>query len=243
MAAKKAPRKKTNLTAGATTAGNQGEFPSAFSLFGPSWEGLQQNLVELVFIFVVPTLVILFLSLAAGLTSTNSDGSQHVSGGLGILTGAFLVVSVALLGPAIVHIQLKSSLNQKATYASAWATSKKYWWRFLVLTFMLGITILVGFILLIVPGVIFIKRYFLFHYALIDEDLGLVESMKRSNQLSKDRSMTVYSVLGVEVLISIVGSILRVIPVLGQVATLLFQVTYFCAPAIRYQQLKATLKA
>jgi hypothetical protein len=236
MAAEPAPPTNTNLTGGVAPVGNQPEFPSAFSLFKPSWEGLKQNLLELVVIFVLPTLVILVLAIVAGLTGDHSGGSsQHVSVGLAILIAALLIVYVALLGPAIVHIQLKSSLMQKATYESAWATSKKYWWRFLVLSIVVALTVVVGFILFIVPGIIFIKRYFLSQYALIDQDLGLLESMKKSSELSHDRSMTVYGVIGVDILTNIPS----VIPFIGQFISFLLQVSYFCAPAIRYQQLKA----
>jgi uncharacterized membrane protein len=233
MAAEQAPPTNTNLTAGAAPAGGQAEFPSAFSLFKPSWEGLKQNIVELVVLFVIPTLVYLVLFFIAGLSRNGHTNSEHPVALIGL--GLLSLIYTVLLGPAIVHIQLKSSLNQKATYESAWATSKKYWWRFLILSIMVGATIIVGVILLIIPGIIFLKRYLFSIYVLIDQDLGLVESMKKSNELSKGRSMTVYGVLGVDILINIPG----VIPVIGQIISFVLQIAYFCGPAIRYQQLKA----
>lgn len=233
MAADQAPPKNTNVTGGARPADTP-EFPSAFSLFKPSWEGLQQNLLELIVIFIVPTLVMVLLASLAGFRD-NSGDMHHVSGGLGIVVAVLAILYAALLGPAIVHIQLKSSKHEKATYASAWATSAKYWLRFLALSIMVGVTVLVGFILLIVPGIIFLKRYYLSHYALIDQDLGLVESMKKSNELSRNRSGTIYGLIGVEILINIPS----VIPIIGQIISFILQIAYFCAPAIRYQQLKA----
>lgn len=230
MAADQTPPASTNVTGGATASS---ELPSAFSLFGPSWEGLKQNLTELIVIFVVPTVIMVVLFILGAAAANNSGGATGaVLIALGVVVG---LIYAALIGPAIVHIQLKSSLMQKATYDSAWATSKKFWWRFILLSIVVGLVIFVGFILLIVPGIIFLKRYYLSHYALIDQDLGLGESMSKSNALSRNRSMTVYGLLGVDIVINIPSAI----PIIGQVITFVLQIAYFCAPAIRYQQLKA----
>jgi hypothetical protein len=231
MAADSTPP-NTNLTGG-TPAANTPEFPSAFSLFKPSWEGLKQNLVELIVIFLVPTLLASLL-LVVGSSAANDSGGS--GGTILLVLGALVaIVYAALIGPAIIHIQLKSSLMEKATYESAWETSKKFWWRFILLSIAIGIVVLIGFILFIIPGIILLKRYFLAHYALIDQDLGVGDSMRKSNELSKNRSMTVYGVLGVDILINIPSAI----PVVGSVITFALQIAYFCAPAIRYQELKA----
>jgi hypothetical protein len=63
--------------------------------------------------------------------------------------------------------------------------------------------------------------------------------MRTSNGLSKDRSMTVYGILGVNVLINVPSAI----PLIGGLVSFLLQIAYFCAPAIRYQQLKSTKPA
>lgn len=235
MAANQTPPANTNLTGGA--AGGAPEYPSAFSLFKPSWEGLKQNLTELIVIWIVPTIAFAVLALISESAFNNSnDGTGALFAALAAVVGIFYV---AFIGPAVVHIQLKSSLMEKATYDSAWETSKKYWWRFILLAIMVGVTVLVGFILFIVPGIIFLKRYFLSHYALIDQDLGLTESMHKSNELSRNRSMSIYGVIGVDILINIP----QIIPVLGYIVTFVLQIAYFCAPAIRYQQLKGVKPA
>jgi uncharacterized membrane protein len=97
------------------------------------------------------------------------------------------------------------------------------------------LTVFIGLLLLIVPGIIFIRRYFLSHYALIDQDLSTGDSMRTSNELSKGRSMSIFGILGVDILIGIPSFI----PFIGSIITFLLQVAYFCAPAIRYEQLKA----
>ena len=48
--------------------------------------------------------------------------------------------------------------------------------------------------------------------------------------------MAVFGIIGVDILISLAN----VIPIIGGLITFLLQIVYFCAPAIRYEQLKAT---
>lgn len=216
------------------------EVPSAFELLKPSWEGVKLNLLELVVMFVVPTaLLSIYFTLAAAAVETSSG---HVNV-VGVVLLAIGIVALAiygvLLGPAIVHIQLKSARMEKASYESAWDTSKKFWWRYLILSVAVGLTILVGLILFIVPGIIFIRRYFLSQFALIDQDLSTGESMRTSNELSAGRSMSIFGIIGVYILIGIPSFI----PFIGSLITFLLQIAYYCAPAIRYQQLKALKSA
>jgi hypothetical protein len=212
------------------------EVPSAFSLFKPSWEGVKLNIVELVMLFVVPTVALgLYFTIAASVAGLSSHGSISGVGIVLLVIGALATIAYAvLLGPAIVHVQIKSARMEKVSYESAWATSKKFWWRYLLLSIAVGLTIFVGLLLLIVPGIIFIRRYFLSQYALIDQDLGLGDSMKASNQLSRGRAMSIFGIIGVDILIGLPS----VIPVVGSFITFFLQITYFCAPAVRYDQLK-----
>jgi hypothetical protein len=213
------------------------EVPSAFDLFRPSWEGVKLNLVELIMIFLVPGAILalycLIAAAAAGLT-----GNGNINGfGVGLLVIGVVaaIVYAVLLGPAIVHIQLQSARMQKVDYQGIWATSKKFWWRYLILSIVVGLIMVVGFLLLIIPGIIFLRRYFLSQYALIDQDLSTGDSMRTSNALSRGRSMAIFGIIGVDFLISLPN----VIPIVGGFITFLLQIVYFCAPAIRYDQLKA----
>ena len=219
-----------------TSKGAPSAVPSAFDLFKPSWAGVKLNLMELVVMFLIPTaLLSIYFSLAAAATST-STGNVNALGVVLLAIGVLAIaVYAVLLGPALIHIQLKSARMEKASYESAWETSKKFWWRYLILSLAVGLTILVGLILFIVPGIIFIRRYFLSQFALIDQDLSTVDSMRFSDQLSKGRSMSIFGIIGVYILIAIPN----VIPFVGSIITFLLQIAYYCAPAIRYDQLKA----
>ena len=190
------------------------------------------NIVELILLFVVPILIISFLLIAVGAVSDHT--SIHFAA-LVLLTILAWLAFAAIIGPALVHIQLKSSRMEKTTYKEALETSRQFWLRFVILSITVAVVIVFGLILLIVPGLIFIRRYFLAQYVLIDQDLSVTESMEASSKLTKGRSMAVFGIIGVDILIALPN----VIPVIGSVITFVLQIAYLCAPAIRYQQLKA----
>jgi hypothetical protein len=215
------------------------EMPSAFSLFKPSWEGLKLNILEFILIYLVPAVILgavlfgLWGSWAIGTGAiSNVDGGAVVAI---VISGLLLLAFAALVGPALVYAQLKSARLEKASYQEAWEISKKFWWRFLLLSIAVGVTIVIGLILLIVPGIIFLRRYFLSQYAMIDQDLSVGDSMRASNELSRGRSMAIFGIIGVDILISLPNFI----PLIGGIVTAALQIAYFCAPAIRYEQLKA----
>lgn len=229
MAEATIPAPDTNVTP--PVASESPELPSAFSLFKPSWEGLKVNIVEIIMIFLVPT-IILF---AVGLIISLLIPSDVRAAGLIILFIVGVLIYVGLVGPALVYAQLKSGRLEKTVYGDAFERSKKLWARYIVLSVIVGLVIFVGFLLLIVPGVIFLRRYFLSPYVMIDQDLGIGESMRVSSRLSKGRSMAVFGIFGVDLLIALPN----LIPVIGGVITFALQMAYFCAPAIRYDQLRA----
>ncbi len=214
-----------------STSGAAPEVPSAFSLFKPSWEALKLNIVEIIMIFLIPTIVLFVVGLVLALLIPSDSRAV----GLAILFAIGGLIYVGLVGPALVYAQLTSGRMEKVTYNDAFACSKKFWARFIGLSIVVGLVVLVGLLLLIVPGIIFLRRYFLSQFALIDQDLSIGDSMRTSNKLSKGRSMAVFGIIGVDILIGLPN----VIPVIGGIITFVLQIAYFCAPAIRYQQLKA----
>jgi len=79
-----------------------------------------------------------------------------------------------------------------------------------------------------------IRRYYLAPYAMIDRNCGIKEAMERSAAMSKPYSGSIWGIIGVMILISLVG----IVPLIGWLASLILGMLYVVAPALRYQQLK-----
>jgi uncharacterized membrane protein len=89
-------------------------------------------------------------------------------------------------------------------------------------------------ILLVIPGLIMIRRYFLAPYVMLDKKVGIREAMDQSAELSKINTGSVWGIIGVSFLIALVN----VIPIIGGLASFSLGALYSVAPAMRYLQLK-----
>jgi len=219
--------------------------PGAFDLFNPSWEAFKKNWVIFVFGIFVPILAILMfvviLEIAVHFTLT-TDSSSWTSKSvtttaniLSVILGAGAIFfAIPLSCSLYYYVKLQSAKGVKLRYWPSLKTSLHFFWRMLGLVITRFFIILVGFILFIVPGFFMIRRYMMAPYFLVDEDIGINEAMKKSVAVSHNFSEALWGIIGVNVLFSVLGNI----PVLGYVIDIAFSVSYSCATAVRYLQIK-----
>jgi hypothetical protein len=204
------------------------ELPGAFSLFRPSWEAIRLNLVTFIELVLVPLLVVLVSSLFKSVTA---DFFRYL--------GEILAI---VLSPAVYITQLRSVQNKTIDFSHAVQEGLHIFWRFIGLEICMFVIIIVGFILLIVPGFFMIHRYILAPYYLIDHNMKIVDALKASATDSKKFSGAIWGLIGVEVLLIVALGILDAL--LGPLAiiAIVFYYVYYCAPAIRYLQIKHATK-
>ncbi len=87
----------------------------------------------------------------------------------------------------------------------------KKFWKLLIVNVIVQVIIILGFIFLFVPGLIFWKRYIYVSVISEQEQLGPLESMKRSVEVSKSNG---WRVLSREVLIAILSILCLLVPIL-----------------------------
>ena len=130
--------------------------------------------------------------------------------------------------------QLEGAQRRKLDYGKLWQTVREIGWRMLGLYIAMFFVIGIGFILLIIPGFFMIRRYMLAPYVMIDERLGIIDSMDKSAALSKINTGSVWGIIGVMFLIGL----LNIIPIIGGLLSFAVGGLYSVAPAMRYLQLK-----
>lgn len=128
----------------------------------------------------------------------------------------------------------EASQDKVIAFNRLWATTREIGWRLIGLYIVTGLIIFVGFILLIIPGLIMLRRYFLAPYVMIDKNCGIREAMDRSAAISKPHSGYIWGIVGVTILISMIG----IIPLIGSIVAFVMGMFYSVAPALRYQELK-----
>lgn len=208
------------------------ELPGAFELFRPGWQALARNFLTF---FYLPLLPFVVAACAAVLVFSTTYSSLHVFFfAVGVLAGAAALALFFVALPAMTYAQIRSAQEQKVELSEALAAGRSYFWRLWGVRISSEFLIVVGFILLIVPGVFMMRRYLLAPYFVIEENLGVFDAMRRSAAISREYSSATWGVVGVRWLITGIG----VIPFAGWIVSEVMSILYFCAAAIRFEQIK-----
>lgn len=83
----------------------------------------------------------------------------------------------------------------------------KFFWRFVGAGFLYMFIVFIGFILLIVPGIIWSIKYGQWRYLMVDKDLRIIESLKKSGELTYGSKFDI-AVVGFAVFVIITISII-----------------------------------
>lgn len=218
------------------------QYESAFSLFSKSKDAVLRNKESFLVIVILPWLLQYiggvitsgtFMSTPFGAPSAPDTTSGNPAGG--ILSLASFVLAV-LFFPAYSKLAVEAAKGNVTKPQEIITSSFKYFWRLVGLGILVGFLFVVGLLLFIVPGLIVIRRYFLAAYYLVDQDLSISESMKKSAAATKSHAMAVWGVLGVSFLIALTS----IAPLLGAVISTILSTLYACAPAFRYLELGGT---
>ena len=212
----------------------------SFELFKKSKEVVMNNLSTFGVLLLIPlitNLLTMFGSDADKKPLGSANYGMNLSGAtLGLGAGLVIVIIVANFISSLMlnGASLEATGGKKPTLSEVWPYVPKFAARTVGLAFAVGFMVLIGFLALIVPGLIMIRRYFLAQYVMIDQDLSIGEAMKESARISKPHSGSVWGIIGVTIVLSIAG----IIPVVGWIAAFVLTSLYAVAPAMRYRELK-----
>ena len=87
-------------------------------------------------------------------------------------------------------------------------------WKYLGASLLLSFTVAVGFVLLIVPGVIFALMFMFAPFIVIERVLGPIDAMKASNQLTRGHKWQLLGLVLLLVLINLLGLVALVVGLL-----------------------------
>ncbi len=102
----------------------------------------------------------------------------------------YVVISLAsavvnwLIQLGLIRIFLKFCDAQKAKIADLFAEYRLLL-KFIGATIIYSLIVLGGFILLIIPGIIWSVRFGFFSYLIVDKNMGVIESLKKSREITK----------------------------------------------------------
>lgn len=227
--------------------------PSAFDLFTSSKELVLNNIWIFGPLYAVPLIFWIHSWIWSPLPNQHVGWWNHADGFSSGWPGAplptytsFSLVGFSLLWFLLIFVigtivnllalvaQLDAAEGRRLDFQKLWAVVKELGWRLAGLYIVVSVVVFIGLILLIVPGLILLRRYFLAPYVMIDKKTGIRESMDISAELSRQNTGSVWGVIGVMFLIGLIN----IVPIVGGLASFVFGSLYSVAPALRYQQLQ-----
>ena len=122
---------------------------------------------------------------------------------------------------------LKVARGQRAEFGEIFSGGP-FFFSIFVASLLVGLIVMVGFVLCIVPGVIFALMFSQFYFLILDRNVGIMDSLNISKQITTGNKLTLFLIGLVEIGLAVLGllaccvGLLAVVPFL----TLLAPVTY-----------------
>ncbi|TSC86930.1 MAG: hypothetical protein G01um10148_35 [Parcubacteria group bacterium Gr01-1014_8] len=128
--------------------------------------------------------VIVCLFIVYGILSTVTDPEKSNIGGMQFLVSIAAGVIGIFVDMMLVNIALRShDAAETVKFSDGW--NKLPFWSYLGVKILNGTIVIVGLILLIVPGIIALLILMFSNYLVIDKGLGPIEAMKESARITK----------------------------------------------------------
>ncbi len=179
--------------------------------------------------FFVGSSVVIFVAymIVGGITS----GIDSVLGATpeepSLIGGLVNFALSTLIGMGVVAFYLAAHDNPETVELSALWHPQPFW-KFLAASILVGLAVGIGFVLLIVPGLIAAVLFMFTTFIVIDRGLGPIEAMKESMRIGSGHRWTLLGLIAVLMLIVIAGLLALFVGVLVAmpVSTLAFVHAY-----------------
>ncbi|MCE9642753.1 MAG: DUF975 family protein [Candidatus Andersenbacteria bacterium] len=173
------------------------------------------------FLFFVGIMAILFIggSLVPRMLGGSFGHDYHTSAaGLGLIGGIIGALISAYIRLGVMKISLKAVDKKELKYDDVWSINTIFW-PYLIASILFGVSVALGSILLIVPGIMIAIAWMFYTYLIIDKGLQPVEALKKSAEITKGYRWQLFGFMIVLVLINIAGAIVLGIGLLWTVPT------------------------
>jgi hypothetical protein len=163
----------------------------------------------------------------------NGGDFRYPGAGAGILVVLFVVASIVLALMNVI-LTVRAAQNKTVDLGEVWEEFKAKAWRLIGVEILFGLIVVVGLILLIIPGIYFIGRLIMAPFILVDQNTSIREAINRSWDLTKDKWAHVYTVI----LFGIVLSLPNIVPIIGPFVAFVLTFLYSVSLPLRYFEFK-----
>jgi hypothetical protein len=186
---------------------------------------------------VVSDIIYPHLPVNLGLTNIKTAPLVGAYGLANLLYFLFYILTLAAGIVAIKRIVDNEQIDFKKTLSIAW----KNLWKFFLVTALVFLATFGGFILLIIPGVIFGIWFYFANFIFIDQGTGITASMGKSRQLVKGKFWAVFwRILIFDIFLIAAQAVVSFIPFgIGADLLTLTGALFMLPPYLLYKELSA----
>ena len=164
--------------------------PTVGSSYGMSWEVMKKNFLELLLVMVIYVVA----SFPVGIGRAGAEAAGLGFGG--VMLGIFsLVYGLFVVGPlsyGMAYIFLKVIRGEKFDVADMFDCFKSNYINVVLANLLTGAIIIAGFIVFIIPGIIFACKLAFVPYLVMDKILEVIEAVKTSWNMTRGHAMTIF---------------------------------------------------
>ena len=174
-------------------------------ILGKSWSIFKKNWKTIYILLALPLVLTIIQEMLYGLTDITG-------------VSAFVVQVVFWLAQMIVSMGIIKAMlyivRGKEVDVDTILSTKGSILPFLFASILVSLIVLFGFVLLIIPGIYLAIKYMFVPYLLIDKELGAMESLKMSSEMTKDIKWSLFAFSLVALLIGYGGILFMLIGLL-----------------------------
>jgi uncharacterized membrane protein len=142
-----------------------------------------------------------------------SGGNVGAATGLGILGFIYSILIVNPIDYGVSFAYLKAARNDKLEIGNMFEAFRNYW-NAVLANLLVGAIVVVGFFLLIIPGIIFACKLAFTPYLVVDRRMAVIEAVKESWRMTNGHAWTVFLIGLLAIPISIAGLICLVVGII-----------------------------
>src|SRR5687768_2976209 len=167
-----------------------------------SFKALPTNLRTLLGLYglMLVAIIPVFIAIGAAIAVSSRGGKPQITAGLVVLL-LLMVILVFIVQAAYMAYIIKTARGELIGIKEALRVGLEKALPLLGQSVVMSILIVVGLILLIVPGIILAYRFFFAPYVLVDQNVGIFEALKRSRQLVKGKAAELGGLIGANLLV------------------------------------------